>query len=74
MTDNDIYSTSKEEAARMISENIGAMKRLYNDVIRLADYHGIRVVESLEFPSDISVGQNYPHSAEIYWNPSSAHC
>ena len=75
MTEQDFYGLSKEAAGRAISENVAVMQRLYNDIIRMADYHDLRVSVVLEFPEDIGrLGHNASMKPEVYWNPSSKYC
>jgi hypothetical protein len=72
--DDNLWKLRGAEASEVIAQKIEAMKRLYQEVIAIADNADLSVHVTFSFPEGLTTGHNEYFRPEVAWNPSSKYC
>ena len=72
--DDELWKLQGAAASEVIAQKIEAMKRLWHEVIAIADNADLAVHVTFAFPEGLTTGHNEYFRPEIAWNPSSKYC
>jgi hypothetical protein len=72
--DDELWKLQDAAASEVISQKIEAMKKLFQEVIAIADNADLHLHVGFDFPDGLRTGHNSYFRPEIAWNPSAKYC